>query len=111
MGKLIKQFVKQEQDGSLFMVHFISHYCVYSVAGKVTRKFCLYYTAFKFCFCCELQDLIMQQDRLIQNRIHRAFRRAEEQLLKSLTARKGEVKASVVIFVPLLEPPMEADSI
>ena len=36
----------------------------------------------------------MQQDRLIQNRIHRAFRRAEEQLLKSLTARKGEVKAS-----------------
>lgn len=53
----------------------------------------------------------MQQDRLIQNRIHRAFRRAEEQLLKSLTARKGEVKASVVIFVPLLEPPMEADSI
>lgn len=39
------------------------------------------------------EDLIMQQDRLIQNRIHRAFRRAEEQLLKSLTARKGEVKA------------------
>ena len=37
----------------------------------------------------------MQQDRLIQNRIHRAFRRAEEQLLKSLTARKGEVKASL----------------
>lgn len=34
----------------------------------------------------------MQQDRLIQNRIHRAFRRAEEQLLKALTARKGEVK-------------------
>ncbi|CAH3160843.1 unnamed protein product [Porites lobata] len=39
------------------------------------------------------EDLMMQQDRLIQNRIHRAFRRAEEQLLKSLTARKGEVKA------------------
>ena len=38
---------------------------------------------------------MMQQDRLIQNRIHRAFRRAEEQLLKSLTARKGEVKASL----------------
>ncbi|XP_078356558.1 uncharacterized protein LOC144641416, partial [Oculina patagonica] len=39
------------------------------------------------------EDLMMQQDRLIQNRIHRAFRRAEEQLLKALTARKGEVKA------------------
>ncbi|XP_068706194.1 uncharacterized protein [Montipora foliosa] len=39
------------------------------------------------------EDVMMQQDRLIQNRIHRAFRRAEEQLLKSLTARKGEVKA------------------
>lgn len=39
------------------------------------------------------EDLLMQQDRLIQNRIHRAFRRAEEQLLKALTARKGEVKA------------------
>ena len=38
---------------------------------------------------------MMQQDRLIQNRIHRAFRRAEEQLLKSLTARKGEVKVSL----------------
>lgn len=38
----------------------------------------------------------MQQDRLIQNRIHRSFRRAEEQLLKALTARKGEVKVRVV---------------
>ena len=38
----------------------------------------------------------MQQDRLIQNRIHRAFRRAEEQLLKALTARKGEVKVRVL---------------
>ena len=44
----------------------------------------------------------MQQDRLIQNRIHRAFRRAEEQLLKSLTARKGEVKVSVIIVFALL---------
>ena len=39
---------------------------------------------------------MMQQDRLIQNRIHRAFRRAEEQLLKALTARKGEVKVRVL---------------
>ena len=38
---------------------------------------------------------MMQQDRLIQNRIHRSFRRAEEQLLKALTARKGEVKVRV----------------
>lgn len=46
----------------------------------------------------------MQQDRLVQNRIHRAFRRAEEQLLKSLTARKGEVKVSVIIIVFALLP-------
>ncbi|EDO30431.1 predicted protein, partial [Nematostella vectensis] len=38
------------------------------------------------------EEHIMQQDRLIQNRIHRAFRRAEGQLLKALKARKGEVK-------------------
>ena len=44
------------------------------------------------------QDLMMQQDRLIQNRIHRAFRRAEEQLLKALTARKGEVKVTVKLI-------------
>ena len=43
---------------------------------------------------------MMQQDRLVQNRIHRAFRRAEEQLLKALTARKGEVKASIHIIKP-----------
>lgn len=29
---------------------------------------------------------------MVQNRIHRAFRRAEHQLLKALIARKGEVK-------------------
>ncbi|KAK3743337.1 hypothetical protein QZH41_013912, partial [Actinostola sp. cb2023] len=38
------------------------------------------------------EEHLMQQDRLIQNRIHRAFRRAENQLLKALKARKGEVK-------------------
>ena len=49
----------------------------------------------------------MQQDRLIQNRIHRSFRRAEEQLLKSLSARKGEVKVSALINIfPLLERTM-----
>lgn len=46
----------------------------------------------------------MQQDRLVQNRIHRAFRRAEEQLLKSLTARKGEVKVSVNYCFCLVTP-------
>ena len=34
----------------------------------------------------------MQRDRLLQNKIHQAFRRSEHQLLKALEARKAEVK-------------------
>ena len=34
----------------------------------------------------------MQRDRLLQNKIHQAFRRSEHQLLKALQARKAEVK-------------------
>ena len=34
----------------------------------------------------------MQRDRLLQDRIHRSFRRSENHLLKALTKRMGEVK-------------------
>ena len=34
----------------------------------------------------------MQKDRLLQDRIHRSFRRSENHLLKALTKKMGEVK-------------------
>lgn len=36
----------------------------------------------------------MQRNRLLQNKIHQAFRRSEHQLSKALEARKGEVKVT-----------------
>merc|ERR1711971_151270 len=38
------------------------------------------------------QEHMMQRDRLLQDRIHRSFRRSENQLLKALKNKKGEVK-------------------
>jgi len=38
------------------------------------------------------QEHLMQRDRLLQDRIHRSFRRSENHLLKALTKRMGEVK-------------------
>jgi hypothetical protein len=38
----------------------------------------------------------MQRDRLLQNKIHQAFRRSEHQLRKALEARKAEVKVRSV---------------
>ncbi|CAB3994118.1 partial [Paramuricea clavata] len=38
------------------------------------------------------EEHLMQRDRLLQNKIHQAFRRSEHQLLKALEARKAEVK-------------------
>ena len=40
------------------------------------------------------KEHLMQRDRLLQNKIHQAFRRSEHQLLKALEARKAEVKVS-----------------
>ena len=44
------------------------------------------------CQCFPLQEHLMQRDRLLQNKIHQAFRRSEHQLRKALEARKAEVK-------------------
>ena len=44
----------------------------------------------------------MQRDRLLQNKIHQAFRRSEHQLLKALEARKGEVKVRSRYVVSLV---------
>eukprot|EP00794_Sanderia_malayensis_P012036 gene12036-13278_t len=38
------------------------------------------------------QEHMMQRDRLKQDRIHRSFRRSENQLLKALAKKKGEIK-------------------
>ena len=43
------------------------------------------------------QEHLMQRDRLLQNKIHQAFRRSEHQLLKALEARKAEVKVRITL--------------
>ena len=55
------------------------------------REKCLYRFHVQV-ICVILQEHLMQRDRLLQNKIHQAFRRSEHQLLKALEARKAEVK-------------------
>ena len=40
----------------------------------------------------------MQRDRLLQDRIHRSFRRSENHLMKALTKRMGQVKVLLFIY-------------
>ena len=39
-----------------------------------------------------LQELLKQREKLLMERLHRGFRKAESQLVAALEDRKGEVK-------------------
>lgn len=49
-----------------------------------------------FCMKCDsfvgLQEILRQREKLLMDRLHRAYRRAESQLISVLERRKGEVQ-------------------
>ena len=51
----------------------------------------------------QFQELLKQREKLLMERLHRGFRKAESQLIAALEDRKGEVKVSacLLFFSPL----------
>ena len=45
------------------------------------------------------QELLKQREKLLMERLHRGFRKAESQLIAALEDRKGEVKVSACLFL------------
>jgi hypothetical protein len=48
------------------------------------------------------EELLKQREKLLMERLHRGFRKAESQLIAALEDRKGEVKVSGLFFVLIL---------
>ena len=46
----------------------------------------------------QFQELLKQREKLLMERLHRGFRKAESQLIAALEDRKGEVKVSACLF-------------